>query len=134
MLDIIKTATNYNGPDYVSGRGLARRKLTSQQRIDLAANLATGRQYLAPSLAQITNLTGISLLQLRSALKARARRDAEQQEAERREQAQLEAETANAQAAAVIAAWDSASPLAREAAIRGIGVAHVWEVLADIVA
>jgi hypothetical protein len=135
MLDIVKSPSTGNGNDAtVSGRGLARRQLTAAELVNLAADFATGRQRLELSLTQIAGLTGVTTAQLRSELKARAQRRAVWQEAEQRLQVQLEAEAVNAQADAIVAAWDSASPLAREAAIRGIGVAHVWEVLANVIA
>src|SRR5262249_53223507 len=50
MLDIVKSTLNGNGLDSINGRGLRRRKLTLDQRIDLAADIASGRRLLHPSI------------------------------------------------------------------------------------
>jgi hypothetical protein len=73
MLDIVKLSHNGNGSGQtVSGRGLARRKLTAEQWLDLAADVACGQRPFAPSLAQIAALFRVSILELREELKQRA--------------------------------------------------------------
>jgi hypothetical protein len=143
MQEIIRTspACNGNGAGSVNGRGLGRRKLTPAQKISLAADLATGQQSLAPSLCQVSALTGVPLWRLSQELKARTRqevaraqRETEQREAEQRLQAQAEAEALNAEVTAIVMAWDSAAPEAREEAVRVIGVAAVWDTVARVVA
>jgi hypothetical protein len=121
MLDIVKFPTNGNGrAGRVSGRGLARRKLSREQRIGLAADLACGRQHLDPSLTQVAALLGVTVQQIRAELKNRS---ATADDAEAlRWLAQCEAETANADADAIVDAWTRASALGREAAVRVIDV------------
>jgi hypothetical protein len=141
MLDIIKSSPNGNGA--INGRGLAHRKLWPGERVALAADVATKQRAYDPSLGQLADIFGVSVTQLRAELKAREanqRYEAEletMQAAERRaaEQhaAQLEAEAVNTLATDFVAAWDAATPEAREAAVRVIGVAAVWDVIATIV-
>jgi hypothetical protein len=116
MLDIVKTSQNHNGngSDAIGGRGIRRRKLTLRQRVALGADIALGVTSLAPSLKQSAAAVGISVLELRQELKAREWRRA----VERRLQVQTEAEMVNAQADAIVAAWQAASPMVREAAVR----------------
>jgi hypothetical protein len=121
---------NGNGADAINGRGIGRRKLTSRQRAALGADIALGVTPLAPSLKQSAAAVGISVFELRQELKAREWRRAMQQRLE----LQAEAEAANAQADAIVAAWNAASSMGRDAAVRTIGTAVVWEALASVVA
>jgi hypothetical protein len=116
--------------DAINGRGTLRRKLTPRQRIALGADIALGVTPLAPSLKQSAAAVGISVFELRQELKAREWRRA----IEQRLNLQAEAETVNEQASAIAAAWDAASPVAREAAVRTIGTGVVWDTLASVVA
>ena len=125
---------NGNGADAVNGRGILHRKLTSRQRIALGADIALGTIPLAPSLKQSAAAVGISVFELRKELKARERVEAWRRTIEQRLNLQVEAEMVNEQASAIAAAWEAASPAAREAAVRIIGAAVVWDVLARIVA
>jgi len=52
MLNIVKPSLHGNG-NSVNGRGLNRRHLTLDQRIDLAADLACGQQHLRPSIRHV---------------------------------------------------------------------------------
>jgi hypothetical protein len=132
LLDIVKFPTNGNGhAGTISGRGLARRKLSREQRISLAADLACGRQHLDPSLTQVAALLGVTVVQIRDELKARSTADADLEAA--RWFAQCEAEVANAEADAIVTEWTSASPVARDAAIRILGPATVWDVIVPVV-
>src|SRR5262249_58775148 len=101
MLDIVKVGFNGNGA--VSGRGLRRRKLTVNQRIDLAADLVSGQRQLVPSFKHAAALLQTTPTQVRERLKQRAQREARQQEAERRLQVQAEAEAVNAEAGGLCA-------------------------------
>ena len=124
MLDIVKSGSNGNGA--INGRGLNRRHLTLDQRLELAADLACGEQHLHPSIRHVAALLKVLPLQVSERLKARA-----QQEAEWR--SQEEAEAANTLATGIVVAWNAATPEARAAAVRTIGVSHVWDVVAQVV-
>ena len=132
MLDIVKSGSNGNGA--ISGRGLRRRKLTVNQRIDLAADLVSGQRQLVPSFKHAAALLQTTPTQVRERLKQRAQREARQQEAERRLQVQAEAEAVNAEAGVLADAWRSVSPESREVAIRLLGPGAVWDALARVVA
>ena len=134
MLDIVKTGSNGNGLNSINGRGLARRHLTVDQRIDLAADLACGQQHLHPSIRHAAALLKVLPLQVSERLKARAQQEAEWLRAERRWQVQNEAEAVNAEADSIVSEWRRSSPEAREAAFRTISAAEIWDVLARIVA
>jgi len=112
--------SDVNDPSYhISGRGLRRRKLSRTERVRLAADLASGQLHLHPSLAQVSQLVGMAAAKVREELKARAAaREIDQ----------------HLPVTALIEAWDRASEHEREAAIRSIGVAGVWDVLARVVA
>ena len=127
MLDIVKSSSNGNGLNSINGRGLARRHLTVNQRIDLAADLACGQQHLHPSIRHVAALLKVLPLQVSERLKARA-----QQEAEWR--SQEEAEAVNAEAEILADTWRSISPESREVAIRMLGPGAVWDALARVVA
>ena len=131
MLDIVKSTLNGNG---INGRGLARRHLTVDQRIDLAADLACGQQHLHPSIRHVAALLKVLPLQVSERLKARAQREARQQEAERRLQVQEKAERINTEAEVLAATWRSVAPESREVAIRLLGPGAVWDALARVVA
>jgi DNA-directed RNA polymerase subunit RPC12/RpoP len=72
MDDIAKISKNGSGDASVSGRGLARRKLTLDEQIKLAADLATGERPFKPSFGQAADLVGVTVAQIRAELKARA--------------------------------------------------------------
>ena len=106
-----------NNVPHVSGRGIRRRKLTRRQRVTLAADLVSGEARLAPSLNQVCELLRIPPVDVRGELKARAStREIEQT------------------TSALIGSWHAATEPEREEAVRTIGVAEVWEVLARVVA
>jgi hypothetical protein len=142
MLDIVKSSPNGNGA--INGRGLARnkRRLWIGERIRLAADVASRRRSFDPSLGQLSSLFDVSVVDLRAELKAREARqrllaerdERERQAAERWAAIQAEAEAVNVGADAIVAAWNTATPEAREAAVRTIGVANVWEIVAKVVA
>jgi hypothetical protein len=132
MLDIVKSGFNGNGA--ISGRGLRRRKLTVNQRIDLAADLVSGQRQLVPSFKHAAALLRTTPTQVRERLKWRAQREARRQEAERRLQVQEEAEMVNVEAEILADTWRSVSPESREVAIRLLGPSAVWDALARVVA
>jgi hypothetical protein len=131
MLDIIKVANNHNGNGAVNGRGVRRRKLTDQQRVVLATDVALGLVPLQPSIKMSAAAIGVSPADIRAELKTRAVREAKQQA---RWQVQNEAEAINAQADRIVSEWRLSSPEAREAAFRTIRASEIWDVLACIVA
>ena len=134
MLDIVKPTLNGNGLDSVNGRGLERRKLTLDQRIDLAADLASGRRLLHPSIKSTAASLKITPAQVSERLKARARQEAKWRAAEARWRSQEEAEAVNAEAEILADTWRSISPESREVAIRLLGPGAVWDALARVVA
>ena len=134
MLDLVKSTSNGNGLDSVNGRGLARRHLTVDQRIDLAADLACGQQHLHPSIRHAAALLKVLPTQVSERLKARAQREAEWLWAERRQRVQNEAEAVNAEAEILADIWRSISAEAREAAVQMIGVMNVWNAIVPSVA
>jgi hypothetical protein len=121
MLDIMTHTpiVNSGEPPRVRGRGLAHRKMSGWQRAALAADLLTGRVRLEPSLTQVCEIVGVSSATVRAELKSRVARKQPPK---------------NDPAANLVAAWDAASPSEREVAIRDLGAATVWDVLAKIVA
>jgi hypothetical protein len=132
MLDIVKLSHSGNrSGQTVSGRGLARRKLSHEQRIGLAADLVCGCQHLDPSCAQAAALLGVTVVQTRDELKARSAVADDASAA--RWLAQLEAEAANEQADDIVQAWSRGSLTARDAATRILGPAEVWDVLARVI-
>ena len=132
MLDILRSQSNGNSA--INGRGLRRRKLTLDQRIDLAADFVSGQRQLVPSFKHAAALLRTTPTQVRERLKWRAQREARRQEAERRLQAQEEAEAVNAEAEILADTWRSVAPESREVAIRLLGPAAVWDALARVVA
>jgi hypothetical protein len=104
----------------VNGRGLAHRKLSRKQRLSLAADLATGQCRLDPSLGQISAITGMPVAAIRAEIKVRAARE--------------NGRSPKDLAAAIVEAWDKASELEREVAVRTIGIAEVWDVISSVCA
>jgi hypothetical protein len=134
MLDIVKSSSNGNGLNSINGRGLARRHLTIDQRIELAADLACGQQHLHPSIRHVAALLKVLPLQVSERLKTRAQREAERRAAEARWRSQEEAEAINAEAEVLADTWRSVAPESREVAVQMIGSSAVWDVLARAIA
>jgi hypothetical protein len=134
MLDIVKSSSNGNGLDSINGRGLARRHLTIDQRIELAADLACGQQHLHLSIRHVAALLKVLPLQVSERLKTRAQREAERRAAEARWRSQEEAEAINAEAEVLADTWRSVAPESREVAVQMIGSSAVWDVLARAIA
>ena len=120
----------------LDGRGQARQRhrLSLEQRIERAANLASGVQHLHPSIKDSAALYAVLPLQVSERLKVRAQREVESREAECRWRAQEEAEVINAEAEILADTWRSVAPESREVAIRLLGPGAVWDVLARVVA
>src|SRR5262249_58144648 len=74
MSDIVKSSPicNGNGTGEINGRGVLRRKLTRQQRISLAADVALGLVHVEPSMKQSAATVGVRPDEVRAELKARA--------------------------------------------------------------
>ena len=134
MNRIVKFSSDRNGSVAINGRGLNRRHLTLDQRIDLAADLASGRQLLHPSIKSTAASLKITPAQVSERLKARAQQEAEWRAAEARWRVQNEAEAVNAEADSIVSEWRLSSPEAREAAFRIIGASEIWDILARVVA
>src|SRR5262245_57073495 len=134
MLDILRSQSNGNGLDSVNGRGLERRKLTLAQRLDLAADVVSGRRHLHPSIKATAALLKITPVQVSARLKARAQQEAEWLRAERRRRVQEEAEAVNAEADSIVREWRLSSSEAREVAVQMIGPAAVWDSIARVIA
>jgi hypothetical protein len=120
MNALLNAPNNVNGDQFtINGRGLAHLKLTEDELVRLAADMATGRRPFQPSLAQTYILTGVPAAAIRAEIKARAARE-------------------NGRpkdfAAAIVTAWDEASEHERELAVRTIGIAAVWDVISSVVA
>jgi len=119
----------------LDGRGQARQRhrLSVEQRIERAADLASGVQHLHPSIKDSAALYAVLPLQVSERLKVRAQREVEWREAECRWRVQEEAEAVNAEAEILADTWRSISPESREVAIRLLGPAAVWDALAHVI-
>ena len=133
MLDILRSQSNGNG-SAINGRGLRRRKLTLDQRIDLAADFVSGQRQLVPSFKHAAALLRTTPTQVRERLKWRAQRETRRRGAERRLQVQEGAEMVNAEAEILADAWRSTSAEAHEAAVQMIGPGAVWDAIARVIA
>jgi hypothetical protein len=130
----VPSFTNGNGHAPVSGRGSLRRKLTPQQRVALAVDIATGAVPFAPSFKQTAAAVGTTPYRMRQERKARAQREAERRAAEARQRSQAEAEAVDAGAEILADTWRSVSPESREVAIRLLGPGAVWDAIARVIA
>jgi len=133
MLGILRSQSNGNS-SAINGRGLRRRKLTLDQRIDLAADFVSGQRQLVPSFKHAAALLRTTPTQVRERLKWRAQREARRRGAERRLQVQEGAEVVNAEAEILADAWRSTSAEAHEAAVQMIGPGAVWDAIARVIA
>ncbi|HVI66766.1 MAG TPA: hypothetical protein VM910_29955 [Bradyrhizobium sp.] len=134
MLDIVKSSPicNGNGAGEINGRGARRRKLTPEQRVSLAADIALRLTPFAPSIGQTAAATGVSPYSIRKELKARSAAKelkARSAAAERERQAEYSRQGA----LPIVSTWDRATVEGRTEAVRLIGPATVWDVLADVV-
>jgi hypothetical protein len=135
MNHIARLSPDYNNST-LDGRGQARHRhrLSVEQRIERAADLASGVQHLHPSIKDSAALYAVLPLQVSACLKVRAQREVERREVECRWRVQEEAEAVNAEAEILVATWRSTSAEAHEAAVRMIGPSAVWDALARVVA
>jgi hypothetical protein len=118
---------NGNAGAIINARGIPRRGWTPEQRISAAVDAVLGATHVVPSIKQAATAFGVSPYSVRQELKARAA--AKEAAAERERQA----EYARQGALPIVSAWDHATPQGRAEAIRLIGVADVWDVIASIV-
>jgi hypothetical protein len=120
MNALLNTTSHVNGDRPVNGRGLGHLKLTENELVRLAADMATGTRPFQPSVTQTTLLTGVSATKIRAEIKARA--------------AQYENGWLK-ETDAIVHAWDTASSdNVRREAFHIIGPARVWDVLASVIA
>jgi len=96
----------------VNGRGVKHLKRTRQELISLAADVATGRRPLEPSLTQTCALLDVPVAAV-AEIKARNGSGSEVDD--------------------FVKAWFGFSPAQRGLALQTIGIADVWDVLANIV-
>jgi hypothetical protein len=106
----------------VKGRGLGHRKMTREETIRLAADLVSGQRQFQPSIGQVCDLLPVTPPKVRAELKARAA-------ANGNGNVRLSDE-----AAYFVAMWSALSTTDREAAVKAMGVAEVWDVLSKVVA
>jgi len=154
---------NSGGTYAISGRGLLRRKLPLEERVDLAIDLALSIARLTPSISQAAMLVNVPLYRVQSGIRqcdaefqrrleaekaakaadavevteieaAQIEADRIKAEAAAFDAAQAEAEAINAQVDAVVAAWTSASPTVLDAAVRMLSPSAVWDAIAPVVA
>jgi hypothetical protein len=120
LLNVTSPVNGNGGPPVVNGRGLARRRLSLDEQVQLAADLATGKQLFLPSMAQACMHVGVPQKAVVAELRARA--------------ARKNGHSPKDLAAAIVEAWNEASEYELEVAVRTIGVGEVWNVIARVVA
>jgi hypothetical protein len=105
---------NGNGRGYstVHERGLAHLRLTREERVRLAADVATDKVKFVPSMAHLANAFDITSVELREELRRRA----------------------EAAGQDIVNAWNAASFFEREMAVRTIGIDDVWDAIASAIA
>jgi hypothetical protein len=64
--------TGNDSESVLNGRGIRQRKLSREQAVALAADLATGEKPFKPSLAQACSTVGVPIAAVRAEIKARA--------------------------------------------------------------
>jgi len=103
----------------VNGRGVKHLKLSSQERVSLAADVATGVRSYEPSLIQTCSLLDVPIAAVRTEIKARSAANGNgcTEEVHR-----------------FVEMWSGLSEADRAAAFQYIGVGAVWDVLASVVA
>jgi len=68
----LRPVTGNGSKPTVNGRGVKHRKLTRQERISLAADIATGSRPYMPSLAETCSVLDAPIAAVRAEIKARA--------------------------------------------------------------
>lgn len=105
---------NGRGHEVVRECGLSHRtKMPRDQRIKTAADVATGKLTLVPSMAHLADAFDITGGELREELRERAQAAGQQDVVQD-----------------IVDAWTVASPAERELAVRTIGLEEVWSVVA----
>ena len=112
-----------NGSAAINARGISHRGWPPEQLAAAAADAVLGATHVVPTLGQAATAFNVSATKIRAELKTR------EAAAEAAERAIDEDYAVNR----LIDAWLGASPKAREVAVREIGVAAVWDVIARIV-
>ena len=109
--------TNFteNGNGSISGLSLAHRKLSTRERVQLAADVATGVYRYDPTKAEIAASFKVHPSQL-----SRELREREQQEAAQRDRDSWAVDC-------IVVGWNSASDAAVDEAVRKIGIARVFD-------
>jgi hypothetical protein len=111
-------STQVKGNGSINGRGLRHLKLSSQERVALAADVATGAKHVDLSHGQLCSVFEVTPPALRAELKARAAANG----------------TGNGeQVKQFVEMWIGFSYVERVQALQDIGVAEVWDVLANVV-
>jgi hypothetical protein len=119
MNALLNATPHVNGDQpTINGRGLPHLKLTDDELVRLAADMATGTRPFQPSLAQTNVLTGVPVAAIRQEIKARAAQ-AKNQEADEIQW--------------VVESWECLSKEARQEVFRVIGPAEIWDVLASVI-
>jgi hypothetical protein len=133
---------HYNGNgSAVNGRGLRHRKMSRDEAVELAADIAAGRPFV-PSLHHLADIFGVPVGSLSKAVKARtaAQEAASSEEAEEAGHyveippeldrlGRLDQE----KGWALVHAWYLASSEVREGFVREVGVDAVWDVIARLI-
>jgi hypothetical protein len=135
----VKAHQNGNDSGAVNGRGLRHRKMSRNQALELAADIATGRPFV-PSLHHLADIFGVPVGSLSKAVKARAAaQEAEvaSEEADRYVELPLELDRLGRldreKGWALVHAWYLASSEVRESFVREVGVDAVWDVIARLI-
>jgi hypothetical protein len=116
MNALLNATSHVNGVRPVNGRGLAHLKLTDDDLVRLAADMATGTRPFQPSVAQTALLTGVPVAAIRQEIKARA------------------AQHENGQGIrAFVESWEHLSEEARQEAFRLIGPGEIWDTLSSVI-
>src|SRR5262249_60994507 len=107
----------------LDGRGQARHRhrLSVEQRIERAADLASGVQHLHPSIKDSAALYAVPPLQVSECLKARAQQEAEWRAAEARRRRQEGAGRGKAEGEGSATTWRSLAPERRAGTVPALG-------------
>ena len=107
---------NGRGPNIVHERGLAHRNMTHEERVKLAADVATDKKKFVPSMAHLVKAFEITDVELRKELKRRWFQEAE----------------LLTTSEAIAFNWEAATKEEKAEAVRRIGVADVWDTIAAV--
>jgi hypothetical protein len=117
MQHLLNGTTSVNGGlPVINGRGLSHLKMTDTERLQLAADLASGQVQFRPSLNQVADLTGVPGAEIRAELKRRSAQETKVDEID-----------------LVTEIFAGLPDEARQEVFRRIGPAKVWDTLATII-